>query len=202
MGNCLTERDMKLLNRLTVTTQQRILIENCWSETEGPKDAGKLASFGLSLIMPAIIAVLLCSHFVADLTPFVNIAIVAVWLDISFILLFSVVMTVSALILSVNDDNEKKKSGLNRVFIGVMNGSRGFRKYYGYLVWMALALLPASVGHNLTSFAVIIVWIVTAILIRVFFRPLVLDIIDDLTKEAQRHGQLLRTITLEPTHDS
>lgn len=151
MNSYLTEKDMKVLSRLTVSPNQKALIQEEWSKVEVVK-FGFLPSLFMAILKPAITASLIVGNIIPNVTWLINVAVMISWLVLILVPLLSGIMVL--LLAVMNDDEitkESKKIILSRPYISFFVGSAKLKNNINRLVTVIWIVMLASLGFILTA---------------------------------------------------
>jgi hypothetical protein len=150
-----------LLNRLQIPQAQKLLFENYWDANPKEKRGRSVLSFFLLLIRPMIIGAFAAPYFMAGTKPFVNIALVLLWVIYPIVTLLHIII-VGGICFSAAKDEDKT---LDRVCASFLPGANSrLKRAYSTLSWFAIFGLTASDGYFITSGMVALCWIAAWIL--------------------------------------
>lgn len=182
--NPLAEEDKAILDRLDLPPEQRSLIETHWHFQE-PKSRKKTRFFaGWDFIMPSIVVILLCGHFVEGITFLVNITILVICFFAFAGFIGFAGLAGNAFYLMVSKDVKKNKRLLDRYYIAAFTKQPKFIRYRNRLTWLAFVLLTASLGHIIISFLLVVAWLLTLPL-NIVVKVAIKVNLDNLTKQSK-----------------
>ncbi len=187
----LSKADVKLLNRLRIPREQKLLLENYWQANPVVTNKYKVVNVCVVLTQPLIIATLASQFFLSGMLPFINIAIVLLWVFNLGILAVHLGITVVSALMAADNQDEM----MNRSFAAFLpGGSSFFRKVYSTFTWVATFGLTASEGHFITAGMVVLCWLATKILNK-FCAAILTKFFEKRVKETPV-DEIVRTITL------
>jgi hypothetical protein len=147
---------MDKLARLPLSKEQREIVEKRWLEKKRPKKRW-ITSFLAYLFSPCLIGVLIANHFTTAVLPFVNIAVLMIWVFAMLVpVVFGIVLSV-VLDLAVRDDRKGKEELLDRNFINFLV-TKSFKTYYQRFLAVFMIVALASLGYMVTALALTASW--------------------------------------------